>query len=120
MVPDPPRRSTARYISRPLDLNEPTGGYDYDYGWGSNTTTASTTATITYSTRTTATTYVRIVPDLPKSFWNEPPNVVRTREALDWMVRRSREKSPPPLTAKARHGYQELARIPCYRGVRTR
>lgn len=40
--------------------------------------------------------------------------------ALDGMVRRARHERQNPKEAKARWGFQQMCRIPCYRGVRTR
>jgi len=48
--------------------------------------------------------------------------------ALLWESRREASMVPPPrenkahskLHARARHGYQQMCRLPCYRGVRTR
>jgi hypothetical protein len=127
-----------RYDSDP---NAPTGG------WRDDVRTYASTTYITYSTSdvTSSTTAPTVVyrmrnhvaapePARTRSYavlvepkaeprdldpW-EPLHVVLTREALDGLVRRSRERSPPPPELRARHGYQEMARIPCYRGVRTR
>lgn len=40
-------------------------------------------------------------------------------ERLGEMVREGK-KPAPPLETMARHGFQQMCRIPCYRGVRTR
>lgn len=44
----------------------------------------------------------------------------RSTEAYRQMVRESRESSTAPEAVKARKGWQQFARIPCYRGVRVR
>lgn len=43
-----------------------------------------------------------------------------SKAALDHTVSLAPLRTAPPSEVEARHGYQEIARLPCYRGVRTR
>lgn len=85
-------------------------------GWASNldttTTTydpwqssATTTATIYVFPQNTATNY-EVVEEIKKPPYRPPPGVFKERGA--------------PKELKARHGFQQMCRIPCYRGTRTR
>lgn len=56
----------------------------------------------------------------PWPFRLSHPAVERSRRALAGAVARSLAPLPAPRASAARHGFQEMCRLPCYRGVRTR
>lgn len=84
-------------------------------GWASNLNTP--TATFTSSGSTTSTfVYIDVTntvsnAEVQKEEWAPP----RFKPDRHWF------KSPTmPRQLRSRHGFQQMSRVPCYRGVRTR
>jgi hypothetical protein len=85
--------------------------------WAGDTTTATTdpwsrtvatngTVYTLYVNNIVSTSSIEFVEEIKKPRYRPPPPVER--------------KLSPPKQLKARHGFQQMCRIPCYRGVRTR
>lgn len=62
------------------------------------------------------------IPGPPEAAFERWAREAKRQAALDGVqhARGERERKPDPPSIRARHGYQQLARVPCYRGVRTR
>jgi len=101
----------------------------FDEGWGGTTGTTTSVVTIGYwstggdnNDTTTTVTY-----DWPAvtTVFAEPvlPGLAEAKAKSSREAQRSMmlaNQRPRSVAAHARHGHQQLARLPCYRGVRTR
>lgn len=88
-------------------------------------TTATTGGTVlewgsTSIDQDTGTTFYPVTYDPPPMRGDEWVKVDRSRQALAEAVKRDRRKRPDPPAAVARCGFAQAARLPCYRGTRTR
>lgn len=110
------------YASRPQDTTSPTA-----------TTTSSIYVVVTTSNSNITTATSDPWQTVPTAYTNVTYLPVRSQPAADWAeslraVRRAASMVPPPRENRAqerrhlknRKGFQQMARIPCYRGTRYR
>lgn len=77
-------------------------------------------ATRSTVTTTNSSTWYSIT--FPESLAEEPLQLKQaaSRAAHATLVEEALERRPTSINTRSRHGYQQVARLPCYRGVRTR
>lgn len=85
-------------------------------------TDTTTTSVYVHHSETVDSTVTLYIPGPPEAAFEWWAREAKRQAALDGVqhARVERARKPDPPSIRARHGYQQLARLPCYRGVRTR